>query len=146
MDSMQAFFTRERANEGITIPLYLPDGSRSQHHLLIRGVDSDAFRDVEAESKRNAMRLLTIEDPEERKIAIRDEKLTILASLVIDWSFEEDCTPQNIKHFLREAPQIADAIDQLAAKRSLFLGEKSSNSRPLQNPSSDSVCAPAAPA
>ena len=45
---MSAFFTRDRANEGIELPLYLPNGRKSEHWLRVLGVDSDAFRLAEA--------------------------------------------------------------------------------------------------
>ena len=67
---MEAFFTRERANEGVEVPLYTPDGTKSQHWIRIRGVDSDAFREAEANSKRDAFRVASIEDTVERAKAI----------------------------------------------------------------------------
>jgi hypothetical protein len=133
---MEAFFTREKANEGIEIPLYLPDGTKTEHWLRIRGVDSDHFRLAEAESKREAMRVAMIEDPLERAKAIADAKLSLIAALVISWSFEEECTHENVKEFFRQAPQIADAVDQVASKRALFFGKGSSSSLSTPKPSS----------
>ena len=89
---MEAFFTRERANEGVEVPLYTPDGTKSQHWVRIRGVDSDAFREAEANSKREAFRVASIEDTVERAKAIQDAKLNLIAALVISWSFEKECT------------------------------------------------------
>lgn len=37
---MESFFTRENANEGIELPLLLPDGTKTEHWLRIRGVDA----------------------------------------------------------------------------------------------------------
>lgn len=136
---MEAFFTRERANEGIEIPLYLPDGTRTEHWLRIRGVDSDHFRLAEAESKRDAMRVAMIEDPLERAKAIADAKLNLIAALVISWSFEKECTLENVKEFFRQAPQIADAVDQVASKRALFFAKRSSSSLSTPKPSSGST-------
>jgi len=125
---MEAFYTRERANEGVVIPLYTPDGTKTEHWLRIRGVDSDAFREAEANSKRDAFRVASIEDAVERAKAIQDAKLDLIAALVISWSFEKECTPENIKEFFRQAPQIADAVDQIASKRALFFEKRSSSS------------------
>jgi hypothetical protein len=136
---MEAFFTREKANEGIEIPLYLPDGTKTEHWLRIRGVDSDHFRLAEAESKREAMRVAMIEDPLERAKAIADAKLSLITALVISWSFEEECTHENVKEFFRQAPQIADAVDQVASKRALFFGKGSSSSLSTPKPSSGST-------
>lgn len=136
---MEAFFTRERANEGVEVPLYTPDGTKSQHWIRIRGVDSDAFREAEANSKREAFRVASIEDTVERAKAIQDAKLNLIAALVISWSFEKECTPENVKEFFRQAPQIADAVDQVASKRALFFAKRSSNSQSSLSQSSDST-------
>jgi hypothetical protein len=42
--NMDAFYTRQKANEGIQLPLFLPDGTKTDHWIRIRGIDSDAFR------------------------------------------------------------------------------------------------------
>ncbi|TMO66753.1 hypothetical protein [Pseudoalteromonas aurantia] len=127
---MEAFFTRDKANAGIKLPLYLPDGSESEHYLMVKGIDSDAFRDAETLAKRNAMTFAAIEDEAQQKDAFADEKLTLIASLVGDWSFEQACTLDEVKNFLRQAPQICDQIDKVAAKRSLFFDNGLSNSQP----------------
>lgn len=136
---MESFFTRERANEGVQVPLYLPSGKKSDHWVRIRGVDSDLFRQAEANSKRAAIKIAAIEDEEERARAIADTKLELIASLVIGWSFEKECSLENIKEFLHQAPQIADAVDQVAGKRALFFGGRSSSSPATPKPSSDST-------
>lgn len=137
--SMEAFFTREKANEGIEVPLYLPNGEKSNQWIRIRGVDSDHFRLAEADSRRQAMNIATIDDTLERAKAISDAKLALIAELVISWSFEQECTLENVKDFFRQAPQIADAVDQVASKRALFFGRGSSNSQSSLSQSSDST-------
>lgn len=136
---MEAFFTRERANEGVEIPLYTPDGTKTQHWIRIRGVDSDVFREAEANSKRDAFRVASMEDSLERAKAIQDAKLNLIAALVISWSFEKECTLENVKEFFRQAPQIADAVDQVASKRALFFAKRSSSSVSMPKPSSGST-------
>ena len=136
---MDAFFTREKANAGIEVPLYTAAGTKSEHSIQIRGVDSDLFRQAEAESKRDAMRIAGIESQEERSKAIIEAKLKLLAALVISWTFEQECTQANVIEFFRNAPQIADAVDQVASKRSLFFAQESSNSQPTQKQSSGST-------
>ncbi|SHO57828.1 phage tail assembly chaperone [Vibrio quintilis] len=141
MREMKAFFTRQKANEGVRLPLTLPDGTKTEHFLLIRGIDSDAFREAEAEAKRQAMQLSMIEDEEEKQQAISDRKLSLVATLVLDWSFEQECSPENVTSFLREAPQIADQVDQLAARRALFFDKRlssSSGSQPANGSSAKS--------
>ena len=136
---MDAFFTRERANDGIELPLYLPTGEKSEHWLRIRGIDSDVFREAEAEHKREAMRIAMLDDPKERAKAIADAKLSLLAALVIGWSFDQPCTPDEVKILFRQAPQLADAVDQAASRRAIFFAKRSSSSDEQQKPSSDST-------
>lgn len=125
---MEQFYTRQKANEGIEVPLYLPDGTKSEESLSIRGIDSDIFRAAESEAKRKSMEVALIEDEAERKEASAEQRRGLIASLVISWTFDKECTLENVKDFLREAPQIADQIDQVAARRSLFFAKGLSSS------------------
>lgn len=127
-NGMESFFTREKANTGVEVPLYLPSGEKSEHHLVIRGVDSDVFRAAESESRRKSILIAQIPEGPERDRAIEDAKLDLIVSLVISWTFDSPCTHENVAAFLREAPQISDAIDRVASKRSLFFAQKSSSS------------------
>lgn len=135
---MEAFFTRARANEGVKLPLALPDGSPTEHWIRIRGIDSDQFKQAETEARRHAFELADIKDPVELQQAVSNDKLKLLAALVIDWSFaDRPCTQENIFALLREAPQIADEIDRLSARRRLFFkqGSTPSTSSPAQSSS-----------
>lgn len=133
---MEAFFTREKASLGVKLPLYEPSGAKSEHWLRIRGIDSDEFRAAEADARRDAMRVAAIEDLEERRLAIQDTQRSLIATLVIDWSFDQECTHENVMKFFREAPQIQDAVDKAASRRALFFASGSSDSPPSQNTSS----------
>lgn len=124
MTQMSDFYTRDKANEGIKLPLSKPDGTKTDHYVHILGRDSDAFREADAEAKRNALKIAQIDDETELKKSAEEAKLSLIAKLVIGWSFEEELTFENIKTFLKEAPQIADKIDQVAGMRALFFKEK----------------------
>lgn len=136
--SMQEFFTRKRANEGILLPLSLPDGTPTEHWITLRGIDSDAFRAAEAASRRKAMEIAQLPSEEERREAIEQEKLLMLSSLISGWSFEEPPTSENIINFFKEAPQIADAVDRAAVDRARFFAQRSSDSTNLPDPNSSS--------
>lgn len=138
-NGMDAFFTREKANNGVVVPLYLPDGTKSEHSLTIRGIDSDFFRQAEADARRKAMDITQLEDTLEKTKAIQEAKLQLIAALVIGWTFPEEATPLAVVNFLREAPQIANAVDQVASKRSLFFAQGSSSLPASQKPSSGST-------
>ena len=126
---MEEFFTRDRANEGIKVPLFYPDGRPSDHHLFVRSKLSDHFRLAEQAAYRKATDIAQIEDQEKQAEAFHDLTLDTITSLVSGWSFDKDCTPENVKAFLQQAPQIADMVDQLAKKKALFFGSKSNGSK-----------------
>jgi hypothetical protein len=134
--SPEAFFTRAKANEGVKLDLTLPDGTPTSHWIRIRGVDSDAFRSADNEARRRAMDLVEITDKAELERVMGEQTLELLAALVIDWSFDRPCVKESVVGFLREAPQIGEQINRLAARRSLFFRKGSANSSPLPAPSS----------
>jgi len=136
---MDAFFTRDRANEGIQLPLYTPTGKKTDHWLRIIGVDSDAFRLAEAAAKRDAFRVANIEDKAEQAAEIAAAKRRLIAVLVVAWSFPEPCTPKTVEAFLEKAPQIMDAVDTAASRRALFFAVRSSSSPSTPSASSSST-------
>lgn len=136
---MNEFFTRNKANEGLQLPLYRPDGTKSDHWVRVLGVDSDVFRRADAESRRDAFRIAQIEDVTERSQAIADSKRRLVAALVVAWSFDKPCNVETVEEFFREAPQIMDAIDMAASKRALFFASRSSGSEPSPSTSSAST-------
>ena len=136
---MDAFFTRGKANEGLELPLYLPTGEKSEHWLRILGIDSDAFRAADAMARRGIMQIAALGTDTDRAEAIASSKRQLVASLVIAWSFPEECTPENVAKFFVEAPQIMDAVDTAASRRALFFGARSSSSQPSQEASSSST-------
>jgi hypothetical protein len=138
-NSMESFFTRSSANTGIDLPLYTPDGLKSEHSLHIIGVDSDIFRQTELTEKRRAVSDTRSagKDPVELDKLVEESKLRLLASLIVSWTFEQECSLENKLNFLREAPQIAQAINTHSADRTLFFVNASTNSADSQKPTSD---------
>ena len=135
---MKEFYTRQKANEGVELPLYHPDGTVSEHWIKVRGVDSDNFREAEATAKRKAVELSQIEDVTARARKVRETELECIAALVAGWSFPEPCTPENVVTFLTEAPQIADMVNRFAARRADFFTKKSTSSATGQGQKSSS--------
>lgn len=125
---MKEFYTRQTANEGVNLPLYHPDGTLSEHYFVVRGIDSDHFRQAEAAAKRKAVEIAQIENEQERAEAVRETELKCIAALIASWSFPEPCTIANVVNFLREAPQIADMVNRFAARRAEFFSKKSTSS------------------
>lgn len=118
------FYTVPKANAGIKLPLLKEDGSDSGQWLLVRGTDSDAFRKSSFESSQAVSKLPEDMSDWERSRAIDEVILNDLVSLVAGWSFKEACTPDAVRELLQNAPQIAAAIDRVAADRTKFYGTK----------------------
>jgi len=135
-DTMESFFTRERANEGVTLPLSRPDGTATKHFIKIRGIDSDAFHQAEANQRRRIYEATAEQDKDKLAQILSDIRTETQASLVISWSFDAPCTIENVKKLFREAPQIAEEVDRLASRRALFFKTGSTNSSPSPAPSS----------
>lgn len=125
MSDMDQFFTADAANEGVKLPLTNATGGETDHYLVVLGVDSDVFRRADAKAKRDAFRLAAIEDEEERITAVTKAQTELVACLVSDWSFDQECTHENVVAFLNKAPQIAAQIDTVAGDRRLFFALKS---------------------
>lgn len=138
-DPMAEFYTREASNDGVKLPLYTVYNERTDHWLRVLGADSDAFRDAELRAKREGMQVAAIQDPAERSRETRALQNRLLAAAVVAWSFPKPCTFDNVVAFLGEAPQIADAIDTLISRRSLFFAKRSIDSLPTPSKSSSST-------
>ena len=124
---MEQFFTRDKANEGIKLPLFEPTGEPTDHYLIVRGVDSDEFRRSQARLNREVVKVSDL-DEKEREARFGVLQTELVASLVSEWSFEDECTPESVKQFLLKAPQIQDAINVFAGRRSYFFAKRSSDS------------------
>ena len=136
--SIKDFFTREAANEGIEIPLSLPDGTKTDHWIRIRSVDSDEFRKRDMDLRRELFANTKSEASQiDKKVEMFKPRL--LASLICGWSFDLELSEENKIQLIIEAPQIADKIDSLCEKRALFVKKKLPNSAESQESTSSST-------
>lgn len=127
MSAMDAFKIRGRANEGRQLPLPALDGSDSGHWLRVRSQWSDAFRAARDEALQQAAQWTLLSD-DERRAAMEESVLAVRSTLVADWSFEEPCTPDNVRGFLKDAPQIAELVDKAGADDAAFFAGAFSSS------------------
>jgi hypothetical protein len=127
--SMDKFHTRKRASAGRKIYLADPGtGSLTKDWLVIRSRWCDEFQEAKADAVQDAFAEAKEPNDEEKKAISETRKLSLVASLVGSWSFDEECTTENIINFLREAPQLVDQIDKKAAQDKFFFGKASKNS------------------
>jgi len=138
--SRKEFFTRQKANEGSL--LYLPDpqtGKPSEEWLRIRGVDSDDFRKTELAYKRRLLDVFKIKDKEEQEARFQEEKLGLLATLVMGWSWDDPCTTDVVLAMFHEAPYIVDLVNDAAEDRARFTVSVSASSSDTQSVGSGSI-------
>lgn len=143
---MDAFKTRDRANEGQRVELYTPEGKVSAHFLVVQGIDSDPFQRAKAKQSRVIAELIAEKDEDIRDARALDATCDLLAVLVKDWSFSDpalmpagtamECTVANVSQFLRDAPQIREKVDELASRRTVFFRMQSAD---LKNTPEDSL-------
>jgi len=125
---MDLFRTRDKANAGIKLPLINPaTGEETDQWLIILSIDSDAYQKANTKAMRQSVAIQAMDD-DARAEAINNNSLDIIVSLVQDWSFELPCTPENVRQFLIDAPQIRGAINTMAADRALFMNSNSQSS------------------
>ena len=111
MSRIDRYKTRERANEGVRIPLLDPTtGKLGEDWIEVVSSLSDTFREARDSALQDAGETAALGDDAQRKAAMADVKARMHAALVTAWSFDEPCTPEAVREFLREAPQVADAV------------------------------------
>lgn len=121
---MEEFFTRKIASEGRKMELTTPAGEKTDHYLLVVGIDSDRFRAASVRAERKMLEISILTDADQKEVEESRVQRELVAELVIGWSFEKEFTQENVLEFLREAPQIADQVDRFAANRRIFFGSK----------------------
>lgn len=124
--NLSDFHTRPKANEGEKLPLSLPDGTPTDEYLLVRGVDSDQFKDALDAYRRELIGYAKLPDAERTEKG-EQAKRKLVASLVIGWSFKVDFTEAALLEFFREAPHIATEVDAFASDRRRFFRKRSTD-------------------
>src|SRR6056297_336863 len=127
MSEMEKFFTREVSQEGKKIPLSYPDGSESPHWVVLRGIDSDAYKTAFAKERTYLLGLQ--EDGDIDDGTYEASKIRLLSSCIASWSFDDDPTPENVAKFFKEAPQVTDRLDRLIGDRKFFFAKEASGSK-----------------
>ena len=83
------FHTRKAANDGIKVVLSLPNGNKSDHFLMIRGIDSDEFRRAETAKNRALIGINELSDDAKESL-LNKIAIDLISSLVIGWSFDDE--------------------------------------------------------
>lgn len=128
--TLEDFFIRDQNNSGIQIPLFRPTGEKSEHWLRIRGVFSDEFQKARRQLLSVTQAEVAKDMPaDQREEFLQEKRLELTAVLIMDWSFEKECTRENVVAFLREAPQIMQQVDKVSSEQALFTTGSLMNSK-----------------
>ena len=128
MSNIEKYKTRERANEGVRVQLIDPtNGKQGEDWIEVVSSLSDSFRDARDKALQDAGETASLGDESKRKDAIAEVKAKMHSALVKAWSFDEPCTPESVREFLRDAPQVADTVVSTADDHRRFFGQGSTD-------------------
>lgn len=118
--SMSDFHSRKKANEGRKVFLKTPEGDVTEHWFRVVNVDSDVVSKAYADLRTAAVENKMSGKPDPDFQAKMTEK--VVATAVIEWSFEEPLTVEAVREFLVEAPHIQSEVSDLIYDRKAFFG------------------------
>lgn len=118
--SMSDFHSRKKANEGKKLLLKTPEGIVTEHWFRVVNCDSDVMVKAHADSRTAAVENKMSANPD--KEFSRKAALELVASAVVEWSFEEPLSKEAVREFLTEAPHIQSDVDDLIYDRKAFFG------------------------
>ena len=111
---------KDRLENGTKLMLKDPDGKPNGEWLKVYYMHTNQFQSaMEATAKRMN------EDSDYTK---DDAALDIHVATVASWSFDEECTPENVKLYLQGDPETEARIDLVAADKRLFFGSPAPSS------------------
>lgn len=126
MSAMNRYRTRSKANATKRVNLYDPaTGKATDDWLDVRSSMSDAFKRAKNRALQEAADQPRDGSAEEREEATLHVTARMHAALVADWSFEEECTPENVAEFLIDSPHVAALVVGIADRGELFFGDAS---------------------
>ena len=122
---MDAFNVKTLSEEGVKMHLELPDGTETDEFLVVRGADCKTFKRAIARTHRQRLKRMKAQngkdiDPAVEAAKTEKEDRELVAILVVGWSFEKECTQENVLKFLESAPQVEEQINEIAGKREHF--------------------------
>lgn len=124
--SFKQFKTRDlvASRPTVKIPIYiLGVGALENQYLEIVSQYDDKYRQAQAQFWVDCAEMsfgdLKDKEKDELQLKLRAKQM---ASLVVGWTFEEECTLENATEFLYQNPNMFDAVNVSAAKDEDFFG------------------------
>lgn len=108
-NDMELFMTGKQHSEAKKLKLYAPDGTETEHYLMLIGIDSKVMR----RKKKDLFTEVASNIKEKTFDADMQDKfsLDLLSTAVTGWSFKEECTFDKVREFLDNSPSILEAVD-----------------------------------
>lgn len=124
--SFKKFKTRDlvAARPTVKIPIYiLGVGALENQHLEIVSQYDDKYRQAQAQFWVDCAEVSfgDLKDAEREQLQLK-LRAKQMASLVVGWTFEEECTLENVTEFLYQNPNMFDAVNVSAVKDEDFFG------------------------
>jgi len=112
MSNIERFYTLDQSNAGKILYLEELDGTLSTDWVRVLGADSDQYEDA-LTKERNA---LSSDNPSE----VKDASRRLYASLVVEWSFDLPCTPENVGKLFANSPFVRRQVIRFVDDRRSF--------------------------
>jgi hypothetical protein len=122
MSDLDQFRTSKFHSVAKRMPLFNSDGTESKHYIDIIGIKSPMMRKKKQELIRLAAK--NIKEGEWTDEASEKYSLELVASTIVSWSFDEEPTPEFVTEFLRDAPEIMEAIDVFCSNDENYFEKK----------------------
>ena len=124
--ALSDFFTLGALEKGKKLPLTLPDGTETEHYLMVMGSDAPAARKAMLE----AMRMMRDEAKEKMPVDAEEDlqqrvNLHYRSVLAFDWSFPVPYTKEAVTELLINNPGLALEVEKLASDRTRFFAKDS---------------------
>ncbi len=119
---MGAFNTRALSESGVKMHLTLPDGTETDEFLIVQGSDSVGFAAGLAKYNREILRISEDKDLDDETVALllAERKRELVASIVLSWTFDQDCSVGEIVKFFSASPRIQQQVDLFAGDPTNF--------------------------
>lgn len=104
------------------VPFIFPGVGDTGEFLMIRSQHSSVYRDASLKAERQVGSLIAAAGSLDAvdKDLMKDIQDRSFATLVESWSFEEECSIDNVVEFFHANPQTYDTVNTTAAKDTLF--------------------------
>jgi len=132
------FLDEQKLEQGSKLPLLLEDkeGNPLNEWVRLLYVHSDAAQSAMHTAMRGDFE--SGELTTDNKGSDRDLLKRYAYTLVIDWSFDNECTPENVKNLFAHVPEIRNSVIHYSDQKRLFFPSPGESSSPGQKKKSNS--------